>query len=163
MDLRKASRDPWVWGQTVLLLLVLAGAPLVPRYINLGNADFMLNRVDPAWLRWLGGFVLVAGSAMLAWGVRSLGRNITPGVEPLATGELVTTGAYAHVRHPVYAGLVLILAGYTLAWSNWTLALMVGFLSLKYFEAKAAAEERWLMSRFPAYQRYARHVRRRVL
>ena len=163
MDLRKASRDPWVWGQTVLLLLVLAGAPLLPRYINLGTADFMLNRMDPAWLRWLGGFVLVAGSAMLAWGVRSLGRNITPGVEPLAAGELVTTGAYAHVRHPVYAGLVLILAGYTLAWSNWTLALIVAVLSLKYFEAKAAAEERWLMSRFPAYQRYARQVRRRVL
>jgi protein-S-isoprenylcysteine O-methyltransferase len=163
MDLRKASHDPWVWGQTVLFLIVFAGAPLVPRHINLGNADFMLNRVDPAWLRWLGVIVLAAGIAVLAWGVRSLGPNITPGVEPLATGELVTTGAYAHVRHPVYAGVVLILAGYTLAWSNWTLALIVAFVSLQYFEAKARAEERWLASRFPGYERYALQVRRRVL
>ena len=163
MDLRKARGDPWVWGQLLLMLLVFAGAPLVPRYINLGRADFMLNRVDPTWLRSVGGLVLAAGVALLAWGVRSLGPNITPGVEPLARGELVTSGAYAHARHPIYGGVVLILAGYTLAWSNWTLALIVGFISLKYFEAKARAEERWLLSRFPAYQRYALHVRRQVL
>jgi protein-S-isoprenylcysteine O-methyltransferase Ste14 len=163
MDLRKAARDPWVWGQTVLMLLVLAGAPLVPRYINLGSADFMLNRVDPLWLRTLGGLILAAGVAALAWGVRSLGPNITPGVEPLATGELITGGAYAHVRHPIYGGVVLILAGYTLAWSNWTLALIVGFVSLKYFEAKAAAEERQLIGRFRAYQAYMLRVPRRVI
>jgi len=163
MDLRKARRDPWVWGQLLLMFLVFAGAPLVPRYINLGRADFMLNRVDPTWLRSVGGLVLAAGVALLVWGVRSLGPNITPGVEPLARGELVTSGAYAHARHPIYGGVVLILAGYTLAWSNWTLALIVGFVSLKYFEAKARAEERWLLSRFPAYRRYALHVRRQVL
>ena len=49
MDLRKAARDPWVWGQTTLMVAILVGAPLVPRYINLGDADFMLNRVDPPW------------------------------------------------------------------------------------------------------------------
>jgi len=163
MDLRKASRDPWVWGQLVLMLLVFAGAPLVPRYINLGNADFMLNRVDPLWLRSVGGLILAAGVALLGWGVRSLGPNITPGVEPLATGALVTEGAYAHLRHPIYGGVVLILAGYTLAWSNWTLALILGFVSLKYFEAKASAEERRLIGRFPGYQGYMLRVRRQVI
>lgn len=163
MDLAKAMRDPWVWGQTALMLLVAIGAPLLPRYINLGEADFMLNRVDPAWIRWLGGVIAIAGGFVLAWGVRSLGRNITPGTEPLAEAELVTTGAYAHVRHPIYAGLVLMLIGYTLAWSNWTMALLVGLVALQYFQAKAKAEEKWLIARFPAYHAYMRHVRRRVL
>lgn len=163
MDLRKAIRDPWVWGQTILMLGVLIAAPLVPRYINLGNADFMLNRVDPPWIRWLGGIILAAGLGMLIWGGRSLGSNLTPGTEPLATGELVTSGAYAHARHPIYAGVVLILTGYTLAWSNWTLALITGMVALQYFQAKARAEEKWLIGRFPAYQAYMRRVPRRVL
>ena len=55
------------------------------------------------------------------------------------------------------------LAGYTLAWSNWTLALVLGFAALKYFEGKAKAEERWLIRRYPSYELYMRHVPRRVL
>ena len=163
MDLAKAARDPWVWGQTALFLLIGLAAPLLPRHVNLGEADFLLNRIDPDWIRWLGVAVMTAGAAVVAWGVRSLGRNLTPGTEPLPGAELITTGAYAHVRHPIYAGGVLLLAGYTLAWSNWTLGLVVGVIALQYFQAKARAEERWLVERFPAYKAYMRHVPRRVL
>ncbi len=95
--------------------------------------------------------------------MRSLGASLTPGTEPLPGAPLVMTGAYAHRRHPIYAGLVMLLAGYTLAWSNWTMALVVGLVALQYFDAKARAEERWLMERYPEYRRYARSVRRRVL
>ncbi len=163
MDLHKASRDPWVWGQLVLIGLVAVVAPLLPRYVNLGNADFALNRVDPVWIRALGGLLAGAGLAIGVWGARSLGRSLTPGTEPLPGVPLVTSGAYAHCRHPIYAGLVLLLAGYALAWSNWTMALVVGAVAWQYFEAKARAEERWLMERYPEYRRYAVHVRRRVL
>lgn len=163
MDLAKAVRDPWVWGQLVLCLLIGFGAPLLPRYTNLGEADFMLNRVDPGWIRWLGGGLMTAGALVMAWGFRSLGSNLTPGTEPLPEADLVTTGAYAHVRHPIYAGVVLLLTGYTLAWSNWTLAAAVGLVALQYFQAKAGAEERWLTQRFPAYQAYIRQVTRRLL
>jgi protein-S-isoprenylcysteine O-methyltransferase Ste14 len=163
MDLAKAARDPWVWGQLALFLVIGFAAPLLPRHVNLGNADFMLNRIDPAWIRVLGGGLLLLGLLVLVWGIRSLGRSLTPGTEPLSDGELVTSGAYTHVRHPIYTGLVLALAGYTLAWSNWTLALLFGFLALKYFQGKAAVEEDWLMERFPGYKSYMRRVPRQVI
>ncbi len=163
MDLAKAARDPWVWGQTALILWTAIAAPLLPRYVNLGEADFMVNRIDPTWLRWLGGLIMVAGAVKLVRGVRSLGRNITPGIEPLPGAELITTGAYAHSRHPIYGGVVLLLTGYTLAWSNWTLALIVGWVALQYFNAKARAEERWLLQRFSGYESYRQRVHRRVL
>ena len=163
MDLAKAARDRWVWGQLALFLLIGFGAPLLPRHVNLGNADFMLNRIDPAWIRGLGIGLLLLGVLVFAWGIRSLGRNLTPGTEPLSGAELVTGGAYDHVRHPIYTGLVLALSGYTLAWSNWTLALLFGFLALKYFQAKARVEENWLVERFPGYKSYMRRVPRRVL
>jgi protein-S-isoprenylcysteine O-methyltransferase Ste14 len=163
MDLAKAVRDPWVWGQLALMLLIAIAAPILPRYINLGAADFIVNRVDPTWIRWLGGALMAVAMGVIVWGIRSLGRNLTPGTEPLPGAELIMTGAYTWARHPIYSGVVLLLAGYTLAWSNWTLALIVAFVALQYFQAKARAEERWLLQRFPAYEHYMRRVRRRVL
>ncbi len=163
MDLAKAVRDPWVWGQLVLLVFVGTAAPLMPRYLNLGGVDFLLNRIDPLWIRSLGAIPMALGGLVSVWGLRSLGPNLTPGTEPLSHAKLVTAGAYSHARHPIYAGLVLFLAGYTLAWSNWTFALLIGIISLKYFEAKAGVEERWLLERFPGYTTYMRHVPRRVL
>ena len=160
MDLEKAARDPWVWGQIVLIVVVGLAAPLLPRYINLGPTDYMLNRLDPVRVRWWGGVLIAAGAVILAWGARSLGRNLTPGTEPLAQSRLVTTGAYAHTRHPIYAGAVLLLAGYTLFWSNWTLALLAGAGALQFFKAKARKEESYLAERFPEYGFYRRQVPR---
>ena len=163
MDLAKAARDPWVWGQLALFLAIGAAAPLLPRHLNLGGADFMLNRLDPLWIRGLGAGLLVLGAVLAVWGIRSLGPSLTPGTEPLPDADLVTTGAYAHLRHPIYAGVVLLLTGYTLGWSNWTLALLFGFVALKFFQAKAGVEERWMSQRFPAYTTYMRQVPRQVL
>jgi protein-S-isoprenylcysteine O-methyltransferase Ste14 len=163
MDLAKAARDPWVWGQMALIAVVGVLAPLLPRHVSLGDLDQAINRVDPDWIRWLGAPLIGAGLALALWGARSLGRSLTPGTEPLPDAPMVTAGAYAHSRHPIYAGLVLALAGYTLAWSNWTLALVVGFVALTYFEGKARTEERWLLARYPLYESYMRQVRRRVL
>ncbi len=155
MDLHKAVRDPWVWGQLALFALVGLGAPLVSRYDGLGEAG--------SRIRWLGAPLIAGGLALAIWGVRSLGRSLTPGTEPLPGAPLVTSGAYAHVRHPIYAGIVLGLTGYTLAWSNWTLALLVGLLAGAYFNGKAKAEERRLLRRYPTYEAYMRQVPRRVL
>lgn len=163
MDLAKAVRDPWVWGQIALIAVVGLVAPLLPRHASLGALDTVINRVDPAGIRWLGAPLIAAGVVIALWGVHSLGRSLTPGTEPLPHAPLVTSGAYAHSRHPIYAGIVLGLAGYALAWSNWTLALVVGLAALGYFGAKAKAEERWLLERHPPYAAYMRRVRRRVL
>ncbi len=163
MDMAKAVRDPWVLGQLLLFLAVGLWAPLVPRFLSLGTLDPALNRVDPDWIRWLGAPLLGAGLALMSWGVRSLGPSLTPGTEPLADASLVTAGAYAHMRHPIYGGIVLAMAGYTLAWSNWVLALLVGLIARAYFTGKARAEERWLLARYPMYRAYVRQVPRRVL
>jgi protein-S-isoprenylcysteine O-methyltransferase Ste14 len=163
MDHAKAARDPWVWGQLALFMVIALAAPLVPRYISLGQADFLLNRIDPWRIRWLGAVIIALGAAVVGWGARSLGRSLTPGTEPLPRGELVTTGPFAHARHPIYAGLVLLVTGYTLLWSNWTLALILGFIALQFFGAKSRVEEKKMMRRFPDYQSYMRRVRRRVL
>ena len=148
----------------MLIAVVGLAAPLLPRYVSLGDVDPVINRVDPDGIRWLGAPLIVGGLAMAMWG--SDGRWAAASRRAPSrwrTRRSSPRGAYAHSRHPIYAGIVLGLAGYTLAWSNWTMALVVGFVALKYFGAKAKGEERWLVERYPMYESYMRQVPRRVL
>ena len=158
MELRPVLRDPWVWAQFALLLLVGIGAPLLPRSVNLGPLDPVLGMVDGRLIRVFGWPVIVAGVMFGAWAVVSLGRNLTPSVEPRHGATLVRSGAYAHCRHPIYFAMVLILTGYTMVWSNWRMALVVGALAFAFLNAKASAEERRLERRFRDYAEYRRWV-----
>jgi protein-S-isoprenylcysteine O-methyltransferase Ste14 len=156
MDLRRAARDPWVWGQLLLLVAIGLCAPRMPHWLTIAAPG-------PAYMRGLGGVVLLCGAAIALWSARTLGRSLTPGTEPLAGAELITAGPYGYVRHPIYLGVTLLCAGYTLLWTNWGVALAVGVVVWLYFEGKARAEERWLMERYPDYKEYMRRVRHRVV
>lgn len=150
MDLRKASCDPWVWGQTILIAAVVVLAPALSRRLEGG-------RVGPA-LHWAGIALLAFGMGIAIKALADLGRNLTPGVEPLPEGTLTTTGIYRHIRHPFYTGAILILTGYASLWQNWIVALASLLLSATYLSAKARAEEAWLLRRFPTYERYRRET-----
>ncbi len=156
MDLRRATQDPWVWGQLLLLVAVGLCAPRLPRWLPFAAPG-------PAYLRLCGALVLLCGAAIALWSARTLGRSLTPGTEPLADAPLVTAGPYGYVRHPIYLGLVLLCTGYTLLWNNVVVTLAVGVVVWVYFEGKARAEERWLVARYPDYKEYMRRVRRRVV
>ncbi len=55
--------------------------------------------------------------------------------------QLATTGAYSLLRHPLYLGNFLILAGFTLASGNWVVALVVFFFFLFYYPAAIHYED----------------------
>ena len=111
MDLHKAVRDPWVWGQFILFAAILGGLPLLPALLppDAGIAPFF-SAATLSW-RMLAAVPWLGGAMMAIWGARSLGPNLTPGTEPLAAGVLVERGAYRVVRHPLYLGIVLLLWG----------------------------------------------------
>ena len=156
MDLRRAARDPWVWGQLLLVALIALGAPRMPRWLGIAAPG-------PAYMRWCGAVLLLCGAAVMLWSARALGRSLTPGIEPLPGAPLVTRGPYRYVRHPIYLGVTLLCAGYTLLWTNFIVAFAAGAVVWLYFEGKARAEERWLMDRYPDYKEYMRQVRHRVV
>lgn len=88
----------------------------------------------------------------------SLGRNI--GFVP-AQRELVSSGAYAFVRHPIYTGLFVSLAGFALrAFSPLNLLIIGVWATL--FVVKTFMEERFL-GEDPAYARYTQRVHWRWL
>ena len=119
----------------------------------------------PAAARWplvgAGGALGAAGVALgVAGGVR-LGRALTPLPAPRAGADLCDTGVYAHARHPIYGGVLLVAAGWALARSP--VALVPAAALVPFFVLKAAREEAWLVERHPGYDAYRRAVRRRFL
>ncbi|MFN0068402.1 MAG: methyltransferase family protein [Limisphaerales bacterium] len=139
----------WVVAQFVLMAALLAAGP---------------------WWRdqWAGWPAAVAGAALLAlgaWlgvrGVRDLGPHRTPFPQPREDGELVTTGLYGHLRHPLYAAVIVLGFAWALLWRSWP-ALVLAVVQVPFFNAKARAEEHRLRIRFAAYEGYAARVRRFV-
>jgi hypothetical protein len=62
--------------------------------------------------------------------------------------RLATTGAYSLVRHPLYFGNFLILAGFTLACANWVVVLVVLFFLVFYYPAAIRYEDSKLQELF---------------
>lgn len=153
MRLGTAGRDPWVWGQLVLVTLVLAGAPWVGR--RLGVVGHRPRLV-------VAGLVLALGIAVVVRGVADLGRSLTPATQPLPEGVLVTTGIYGLVRHPIYLGLILVMGAWTLGAAGWLAGACVSGAALAFFDGKARVEERWMQARFPGYAQYARTTPRLI-
>lgn len=98
-----------------------------------------------------------AGVALAIWARRILGRNWSSEVQIKRGHELIETGPYRHVRHPIYTGLLLAFFGTALKMGDWrgVLAFTVVFASFLY---KLRHEERRLLERFGEH--YAAYMRR---
>jgi protein-S-isoprenylcysteine O-methyltransferase Ste14 len=84
-----------------------------------------------------------------------LGRNWGMPMSRRADPELVTTGPYRRVRHPIYSGLILAMAGTAIAVSLYWLNAVA--ISGAYFLFSAVIEERTMAKLFPAaYPPYKR-------
>jgi protein-S-isoprenylcysteine O-methyltransferase Ste14 len=93
-------------------------------------------------LRFAGIVAGLIGAAAAGVGLLALGRWASPLPRPTG-GPLRSTGIYRFVRHPIYTGVILLAAGYSL----WVASVLAGFLTLLlaiFFDLKARREEAWL-------------------
>ena len=91
----------------------------------------------------LGVAAVAAGLAFTVWARICLGRNWSGTVTLKQDHELVRTGPYRFVRHPIYTGLLVAIAGSAVVRGEWraALALVIAFAALW---RKLRLEERWL-------------------
>lgn len=109
-------------------------------------------------VRAVGVAVTIAAGLLAVWGLRSIGRDMASQAEVLADSQLVTTGAFALVRHPLYLSIILLWAGSAAALLSWVLAICTVALT-PLFASRSRLEERLLTEHFgDAYRRYAARV-----
>lgn len=107
----------------------------------------------------LGGLLLVAGFLVAGRGLFDLGGNVTPFPRPKPGAVLVDRGVYGLMRHPIYAGLMLLGFGWSL-WRASTCGLLLAVAFALFLDLKARREEDFLAEAFPAYQAYRHRTAR---
>ena len=147
----KAGRSRWtqfagVRVASILVILVL---------IRLRVFKIHGAATGNPWLLGIGLAIFVLGLALAVWARVYLGRNWGMPMSQKADPELVTTGPYGRIRHPIYSGIILGMVGTAIAVSPyWLIAVaIVG----AYFLVSAVVEERTMAKLFPAaYPPYQR-------
>ena len=107
----------------------------------------------------LGSFLLTVSALCALAGFATLGRGLTPFPKPSPSAQLVRTGIYRLMRHPLYTAVFCGAVGWALVRRSWP-ALAIALTFAPFFDAKARREERWLRQQFPEYVHYERQVRR---
>ena len=117
--------------------------------------------VDSSVLQGIGLALFVIGLALAIWARLYLGKNWGMPMSEKVDPELVTTGPYRLIRHPIYAGIILAMIGTAIAVSLYWLAAVVVIGS--YFTYSAFVEERIMARTFPdSYPAYKRSSKRLI-
>jgi 2-amino-4-hydroxy-6-hydroxymethyldihydropteridine diphosphokinase len=110
----------------------------------------------------LGGAMALLGVALAMGASRGLGSAMTASPLPRSGATLVTTGLYRYVRHPIYGGVIIFLAGAALLVASWP-ALILTVALIPFFLAKARYEESRLRMKFSGYRAYMGRVPHRLI
>ena len=112
-------------------------------------------------LAWIGAGLTALGIAVAIWARLHLGRNWSASPAMKEGHELVTTGPYAFVRHPIYSGIILATLGTGLTGSVFGIVLFVIVTTMFLF--RVGTEERYMMELFPGtYPAYRARTKRLV-
>ena len=138
----KSGWRPRLTGVTAIGVFLIAG---VLRSGSLAVHSVILEAI--------GAVLFVCGISLAVWARLHLGRNWGMPMTQRAEPELVTSGPYRFVRHPIYTGLLTAVLGTALV--NNLLGLIVVAVLLAYFYYSGTVEERNLAATFPlAYPEY---------
>jgi len=140
---RTASTNAPVWVEAMAWLS--AGLPLI----------FFVPSSGPLWQDLLP----IPGLALNLWALVSLGTAF--GISPAQRG-LVTDGPYHWLRHPMYAGAILLLLFTPLALGSWV-ALPFPLPLILVVALRAVEEEKFLRTNLSGYADYCQKVRYRLV
>lgn len=144
---RGARGEWWVAAQTVLLAMAAIAPPAGPRVAAAGPTV-------TAWAVIVG----LLGLFAIAAGAKALGPSLSVLPRPHRDAAFVSDGVYRRVRHPIYTGVILLVAAWALYRGSLLHVTLVVAIAV-FFAAKAVREEQWLLERFPEYDAYRKRTK----
>ena len=149
----RRARLAWPRGLRIRALILVAAIVLARFGAFRGHGV----NTDP-WLAGLGLAFFAMGLGFAIWARIHIGRNWGTPMMEKSEPELVVSGPYRLVRHPIYSGILVAGIGTALALSWWWLSAVV--LAGVYFLYSARVEERYLTDEFPdTYPTYKRSTK----
>lgn len=166
----------WLWGwrrvkgaqrkEAILPRLVKYWLPLAIAILLIGPGDWFGSswlhaRMYPtsAVIAVLGALLTMLGVAFACWARYVLGRNWSSVVQVKQDHELIQSGPYRWVRHPIYTGLLLAFLGTAMAIGEWRGLICVVIVAVSFW-FKLKLEERWMRDNFGvAYENYMQRTK----
>lgn len=143
-----------------LIVLSLTGGGCALLFTSISNPALRLRALpESAAIGLVGDVLAIAGLAVLIWARRTIGSNWSGNITLKEGHELVQTGPYRFVRHPIYSGFYLMFFGSAIAIG--TVAGFVGFaMTILGFWFKLRQEEALMVRHFgQKYLDYKSRVR----
>jgi protein-S-isoprenylcysteine O-methyltransferase Ste14 len=142
----------------VLIATTLAGAFVVAVHVSRARSTEVADTARAAGLA-----VMWVGLAMRIWAIVTLGQAFRTTVEVDPGQAVISTGPYARIRHPSYAGLLLVLAGFGFALDEWRSLAVCVLLPLPALLLRIRVEEAELTRVLgDSYRRYQQHTKRLI-
>ncbi|BCU81041.1 hypothetical protein JIR001_08240 [Polycladomyces abyssicola] len=114
------------------------------------------------WSLWTGWILLVSGMVWAVWARLNLGIHWSSAVQLREKQQVVQTGPYRWVRHPIYTGIILIILGLNLINPQWT-GFLGWILVVASYWVKSGLEEKLLVTQFgDEYRTYQQRSRRLI-
>lgn len=101
----------------------------------------------------IGLMIAIVGSFVLLIAILQLNTNLSPFPRPKDSSILIQNGLYAHIRHPIYTGILFVVFGMALFLGS-IYKIGIGFLLLLLFHFKTRYEEKLLLQKFDEYEMY---------
>jgi protein-S-isoprenylcysteine O-methyltransferase Ste14 len=115
----------------------------------------------PAWVSIVGNATIVFSFLAIFWVIKT-NSWAASNIRVEADQQVIDTGPYAYLRHPMYAGAVWLFLGIPLALGSWwSVALLIPFSAVLLW--RLLDEERILARDLPGYAEYLRRVRYRLI
>jgi protein-S-isoprenylcysteine O-methyltransferase Ste14 len=154
-DISRGHGDVWQKLWPVRLLGAAGAVIFVAARILTGTAHFtkaglvFVQSLFPqsATLGWAAAACSVAGLSVAIWARVNLGRNWSSHPAVKEHHELVTSGPYAYVRHPIYTGAMLMAFGTATTGSIWGIGVFI--VSALVYIPRIGKEEKIMLELFP--------------
>lgn len=112
----------------------------------------------PSVFRLIGIIIIMSGMILFTWTHKTLKENFSPILEIKKNHELIETGPYKRIRHPMYTSLYLLIVGFFLLSLNWIVGIipLLGFSFL--YLTRVKNEEKMMLKAFG--EKYKEYMKR---
>lgn len=105
--------------------------------------------------------LFIVSCAINWWGYKSIGKYFNPRVAVYENHQLITTGAYKNIRHPLYLGSLVSFIAIPMVFNSWGSLLLMLFATVPALNNRINIEEELLSRHFgDDYREYAKKTRK---
>ncbi len=114
-----ARDEGTLWLNIIIIIIIITAALVAAGVLSGVLKNAAAWQFGSTGLNVIGPIVMWTGLVVRIWAIAALGKSFRTTVEVDTGQKVVDSGPYRWVRHPSYAGILLLMVGLSLVYGNW--------------------------------------------